>query len=307
MRRFTVYRVVATFLAVLPLTGCLFRSHKVEQKYSNAPLKSATQQELIAYINTQASRVQTMQATVDIDTSVGGVKKGKVTDYQQIRGYVLARKPAMLRMVGLMPIVRNRAFDMVSDGRAFKLWIPPRNRFIVGRNEIETFNPQQPLENIRPQQIYEALLIPEIDAQNEIAVMQNDYEIVTDAKKHKVEQADYEIEVIRRGDRGWYLAHKYVFSRTDLLPHRQYVYDQSGTLTSNIRYDDYKDYDGISYPSQIEIWRPQEEYDITLTMVKLEVNQPLGDDKFALEQPPGADVVNLDHPKSSMGSSANPH
>jgi len=307
MRRFTVYRVVATFLAVLPLTGCLFRSHKVEQKYSNAPLKSATQQELIAYINTQASRVQTMQATVDIDTSVGGVKKGKVTDYQQIRGYVLARKPAMLRMVGLMPIVRNRAFDMVSDGRAFKLWIPPRNRFIVGRNEIETFNPQQPMENIRPQQIYEALLIPEIDAQNEIAVMQNDYEIVTDAKKHKVEQADYEIEVIRRGDRGWYLAHKYVFSRTDLLPHRQYVYDQSGTLTSNIRYDDYKDYDGISYPSQIEIWRPQEEYDITLTMVKLEVNQPLGDDKFALEQPPGADVVNLDHPKSSMGSSANPH
>lgn len=307
MRRFTVYRVVATFLAVLPLTGCLFRSHKVEQKYSNAPLKSATQQELIAYINTQASRVQTMQATVDIDTSVGGVKKGKVTDYQQIRGYVLARKPAMLRMVGLMPIVRNRAFDMVSDGRAFKLWIPPRNRFIVGRNEIETFNPQQPMENIRPQQIYEALLIPEIDAQNEIAVMQNDYEIVTDAKKHKVEQADYEIEVIRRGDRGWYLAHKYVFSRTDLLPHRQYVYDQSGTLTSNIRYDDYKDYDGISYPSQIEIWRPQEEYDITLTMVKLEVNQPLGDEKFALEQPPGADVVNLDHPKSSMGSSANPH
>jgi len=307
MRRFTVYRVVATFLAVLPLTGCLFRSHKVEQKYSNAPLKSATQQELIAYINTQASRVQTMQATVDIDTSVGGVKRGKVTDYQQIRGYVLARKPAMLRMVGLMPIVRNRAFDMVSDGRAFKLWIPPRNRFIVGRNEIETFNPQQPMENIRPQQIYEALLIPEIDAQNEIAVMQNDYEIVTDAKKHKVEQADYEIEVIRRGDRGWYLAHKYVFSRTDLLPHRQYVYDQSGTLTSNIRYDDYKDYDGISYPSQIEIWRPQEEYDITLTMVKLEVNQPLGDDKFALEQPPGADVVNLDHPKSSMGSSANPH
>ena len=27
---------------------------------------------------------------MDIDTSVGGVKKGKVTDYQQIRGYILA-------------------------------------------------------------------------------------------------------------------------------------------------------------------------------------------------------------------------
>ncbi len=308
MRRFTVYRVLLTFLAVLPLTGCLFRSHKVEQQYSSAPLKSATQQDLINYINTQASKIQTMQATVDIDTSVGGVKKGKVTDYQQIRGYVLARKPAMLRMVGLMPIVRNRAFDMVSDGRDFKLWIPPRNRFIVGQNEVQTFNPQQPLENIRPQQIYEALLMPAIDPQDEIAVMENDYEIVTDAKKHKVEQSDYEVEVIRKGDHGWYLAHKYVFSRTDLLPHRQYVYDQSGTMTSNIRYDDYKDYNGVSYPSQIEIWRPQEEYDITLTIVKLEINQPLPDDKFALEQPPGAEVINLDHAKNSLGSrSADPH
>ncbi|MBV9572416.1 MAG: hypothetical protein JOY93_00055, partial [Acidobacteriales bacterium] len=82
---------------------------------SSAPLKSATQQDLITYIDTQAAKIQTLQATVDIDTSVGGVKKGKVTDYKEIRGYVLARKPAMLRMIGLLPIVRNRAFDMVSD------------------------------------------------------------------------------------------------------------------------------------------------------------------------------------------------
>src|SRR5437867_5712597 len=142
---------VAMLLLVLPLTGCLFRSHKVQRQVSTAPLKSATQQELIDYINTQAAKIQSMQATVDIDTSVGGVKKGKVTDYQQIRGYVLARKPAMLRMIGLMPIVRNRAFDMVSDGQIFKLWIPPKNRFVIGRNDIETHNIQQPLENLRPQ------------------------------------------------------------------------------------------------------------------------------------------------------------
>ena len=73
---------------------------------------------------------------MDIDTSVGGEKKGKVTDYQQIRGYVLARKPAMLRMIGLLPIVRNKAFDMVSDGQEFKLWIPPKNRFVDGRNDV---------------------------------------------------------------------------------------------------------------------------------------------------------------------------
>jgi outer membrane lipoprotein-sorting protein len=298
MRRFILSRIFLTFLVVLPLTGCLFRSRKVEQQYSNAPLKSATQQDLINYINSQAAKIQTIQATVDIDTSVGGVKKGKVTDYQQIRGYILARKPAMLRMVGLMPIVRNRAFDMVSDGSEFKLWIPAKNRFIVGRNDVQSFNPQQPMEAIRPQQIYDALLIPAIDPQNDIAVMENDYEIVTDAKKHKVEQPDYEIEVIRKGDHGWYLCRKYVFSRTDLLPHRQLVYDQNGNLTSKVRYDDYKEFNGVNFPSQIEIWRPQEEYDITLTVVKMEINQPLPDDKFALEQPPGAEVVHLDQPRN---------
>ena len=138
---FPAYRVLLVLLAVFPLTGCLFRSRRVERQFSTAPLKSATQAELIDYINAQAAKIQTMQATVDIDTSVGGVKKGKVTDYQQIRGYVLARKPAMLRMIGLMPIVRNRAFDMVSDGREFKLWIPPKNRFVVGRNDVETPQP----------------------------------------------------------------------------------------------------------------------------------------------------------------------
>ena len=295
MHTFPRYRVALTLLAVvLPLTGCLFRSHRVERQVSTAPLKSATQAELIAYINTQAAKIKSLQATVDIDTSVGGVKKGKVIDYQQIRGYILVRKPAMLRMIGLMPIVRNRAFDMVSDGRQFKLWIPPRNRFVIGRDDVETRNPQQPLENLRPQHIYDALILREIDPQTEIAVMQNSFEIVTDAKHHQVQQPDYEIEVVRKGEHGWFLSRKIVFSRTDLLPHRQLVYDQDGNLATDSRYEGYKDYNGLNFPSQIEIWRPQEEYDITLTIVKLQLNQPLPDDKFTLDQPAGAQVVQLD-------------
>src|SRR6185312_6166937 len=133
-----------------------------------------------------------------------------------------------------------------------------------------------------------------IDPANEIAVMQNSFEIVTDAKHHQVQQADYEIEVIRKGERGWYLSRKIIFSRTDLLPHRQLVYDQDGNLATDSRYEGYKDTAGVQFPSQIEIWRPQEEYDITLTMVKLQVDEPLADEKFALEQPAGAQVVYLD-------------
>ena len=149
--------------AVLPTTGCLLRTRPVEETYSKAPLKEASQSELIDRINQQAEKIQSLQATVDIDTSVGGAKKGHVTDYKEIRGYVLARKPAMLHMIGLLPIVRTTAFDMVSDGQQFKLWIPPKNRFVIGNNQVHTYNPNQPMESIRPQDIYDALLIRPID------------------------------------------------------------------------------------------------------------------------------------------------
>jgi hypothetical protein len=282
---------------MLPTMGCVFRTRPVEETYSKAPLKESSQSALIDNINQQAQKIQSLQATVDIDSSVGGAKKGHVTDYKEIRGYVLARKPAMLHMIGLLPIVRTTAFDMVSDGQEFKLWIPPKNRFVIGNNEMEARNPDQPMENIRPKDIYDALLIRPIDPQSEIAVLENGDEILHDAKGHRVLQEDYELVVIRKDEAGWRLARKIVFSRTDLLPHRQYIYDKQGNLSTDARYADYKDWDGVSFPSRIEISRPQEEYDITLNMLKLEINKPLRDDQFALQQPPGAEVVRLDRPQ----------
>jgi outer membrane lipoprotein-sorting protein len=296
-------RAFLLFLAIWPLTGCLFRSHKVEQRMSTAPLKAATQQQLIEYVNQQAAKIQSMQATVDIATSVGGVKKGTVTEYKEIRGYLLVRKPQMLRLIGLMPIVRNRAFDMVSDGRIFKLWIPVKNRFITGRNDV-VHPSSNPLENLRPQVIYEALLLDRIDPEQEIAIMQNDFEMLDDGKGHRVQQPDYELEVIRRGEQGWYLWRKLIFRRTDLLPHRELIYDTHGTVATEARYDDFNDSNGINFPQKIEIWRPQEEYSIVLKFVKLGLNQPLTDEQFALQQPEGAEVTNLDQRAQVNGPQA---
>jgi outer membrane lipoprotein-sorting protein len=297
MRRITPFWALALVLAVLPTTGCLFRTRPVEETYSKAPLQETTQSGLIDNINQQAEKIQSLKATVDIDTSVGGAKKGHQTDYKEIRGYVLARKPAMLHMIGLLPIVRTTAFDMVSNGEEFKLWIPPKNRFVTGRNDLQTHNADQPMESIRPQDIYEALLIRPIDPEREIAVLENSEEILHDSKGRRVLQEDYELVVIRKGEQGWALSRKIVFSRIDLQPHRQYIYDQQGKLVTDARYANYKENDGVSFPSRIEISRPQEEYDITLNILKLEMNKALRDDQFALEQPPGAEVVHLDKPQ----------
>ena len=295
--RFAVFLLLAT----IPLGGCLFRTHHVDQPVNLGALKAATKPELIAYINSQAGKIQSMQATVDIDTAVGGAKKGKVTEYQQIRGYVLARKPAMLRMIGLLPILRNTAFDMVSDGQEFKVSIPPKNRFVVGRNDVVIPNPQQPLENLRPQIIYDALLLREIDPQNETAVFENDTETVSGDKGRKFEQPNYVVDIIQTHGGDSWLSRKIVFSRKDLLPERQLIYDQSGTLVTDAHYSDYKDYDAVLFPSRIEIRRPEEEYDITLGMVKLQINKPLDNTKFALEPQPGEQIIHLDHPPTRVG------
>jgi outer membrane lipoprotein-sorting protein len=298
MRSSPPIRILILALATISMSGCLFHTRPVEERYSKAPLKEASQEDLINSVNEQAKRIQSLQATVDIDTSVGGAKKGHVTDYKEIRGYVLARKPAMLHMIGLLPIVRTTAFDMVSDGQQFKLWIPPKNRFVVGSNEVQTYNPDQPMENIRPKDIYEALLIRPIDSEHEIAVLEHSDEILHDAKGHLVLQEDYELIVIRKkGENQGILARKIVFSRVDLKPHRQYIYDEQGKLITDAGYAEYKDYDNVNFASRIEIARPQEEYDIRLSMLKLEINKPLRDDQFALQQPPGAEIVRLDHPQ----------
>ena len=288
---------LVSILCLLPSTfllgGCLFRTRPIERQLSNQPLKTATQQELIDYVNGQAARIQSMQATVDIDASAGDQKSGRITDYKEIRGYVLARKPAMLRMKGLMPVVRNTAFDMVSDGKQFKLWIPPKNKFVIGpSNDGNTYQPEKRMENMRPQYIYDALLLPEI-ADDDIAVLENGYEIVLDAKKHRVEQPDYELAVIHRGPQGWFLSRRIEFSRTDLVPHRQRIYDQQGNVVTDAHYQDYKNFGGTSFPATIEIERPRENYDMTLNILKLDLNRPLADDQFALEQPAGAEIVRI--------------
>ncbi len=301
MRNVARYRLILLLL-VLPLTGCLFRSHKVQTRISSANLKTANQQELIDEVNTTAQQIKTLNATVDIAASVGGAKKGKVTEYQEIRGYILVRQPNMLHMIGLMPVVRSRAFDMVSNGQNFELWIPAKGKFYVGRNDVVKPGASA-LESLRPQIIYNALLLNDINAKEDIAVLESGMQRVLDPKSHnEVQQPDYRLDIVTRGPKGWYLARKIFFDRVDLRPRRQEVFDPEGDVASDITYDRWEQHGNIWYPNVIELWRPKEEYKITLGIVKLAVNEPLTDDQFALAQPPGVQVIRLDNTPTSGGN-----
>ena len=177
--------------------------------------------------------------------------------------------------------------------------IPVKNKFILGRNDV-VHPSASALENIRPQHIFDALLVHEIDTKDEVTFLESGTEQVVDPKsKKKVEEATYEIGVADRDPDpkiGWYLSRRVIFSREDLLPNRQIVYDKFGNIATDAKYDDFTDYDGLNFPATIDIWRPQEEYSIILKIVKLKINEPLGNDKFDLAQPAGSEVVRLDLP-----------
>jgi hypothetical protein len=274
--------------------GCASHSRRPRVTLSTAALNTATLQDLVGRVNSSSALINTLNATVDIQASTGGARVGKITEYQEIRGYILARKPGWLRMVGLFPVLRNRAFDMVSDGFRFKLSIPSKNRFIVGSNEIAQPS-QQPLENLRPQHIYDSLLLRPIDPESDIAVLEQENRTITiPNSKTTVVQPEYVLDIVSRGVKGWFLSRKLYFSRTDLEPYRQVVFDQNGSIATDARYENFQNYEGVEFPSHIRIRRPQEQYSVDLSILKLTANSALTDEQFVLNQPPGAEVVQLE-------------
>ncbi len=301
LSRFLLLALIAAMLAATP--GCLFRTRKVQVRVNNSQMLTATLQDLVDRINTEAAKVRTLEATVNIDTSVGGQKKGVVTDYQQISGYILLRRPDMIRMIGLFPLVRNKAFDMVSNGNEFKLWIPVKNKFYVGHNDVVK-PAANPLENLRPQVIYEALLLHPIDPAKDIAVLEADNPVELDEKTKQVRVlSTYVVDVIRRETDGkYYLQRKVIFDRQDLIPDHQVFYDKQGTLVTDATYSGFRYFNNVRVPTIIEIKRPQEEYDITIAITKATANGTIKDDQFALEQPPGSQLVNLDQPNVNAAS-----
>ena len=63
------------------------------------------------------------------------------------------------------------------------------------------------------------------------------------------------------------------FNRLNLHLARQLIFDPDGNILTDARYSDWQNYDGIPFPKQIEIDRPQDEYAVVLTVVKMENQQ----------------------------------
>src|SRR3954447_18274491 len=104
-------------------TSFLVRRRSITRKGGAPPqtLLTADKESLIKEIAEQYAAIQSFNATVDLVPALGSANKGRITEYKDVRAYILFRKPADIRIIGLYPVVRNKAFDMVSDGSQFRL------------------------------------------------------------------------------------------------------------------------------------------------------------------------------------------
>ena len=149
-------------LAVLPwMSGCLYHTHRVERSTVAGPTMDASVAQLVNGVNERYDAITSMTATVDFQATTGGTRQGKQTDITPFRGYILLRKPAMLRVLALLPVVRTHAFDLASNGKTFKLVIPPKSRAIVGSNTVAKPSTNS-LENLRPDIFLDSVLVKSI-------------------------------------------------------------------------------------------------------------------------------------------------
>jgi outer membrane lipoprotein-sorting protein len=283
------------------MTGCLYHTRTLQAPRAPSIVKNADAALLAANIRDAYEAVHSLSATVDLQASVGGTRKGKVTDYTSFRGYVLLRKPQMLRVLGLLPVVRSQAFDMVSDGNTFKLLIPPKNQAVEGKNSVTTRS-SNPLMNLRPNLFFDSMLIREIEPDDQV-ILTKDSTVSQDPKTKKwTEERDYLLSIVRAKS-GTQLpdqVHELIpervirFNRETLQPIEQDIYDESGNIETQTLYGPLQTFGDAKFPGSVTIKRPLEEYQIVLTIQKLVLNQPLGDEQFELKIPEGVQIQKLD-------------
>jgi len=261
------------------LTSCLARRRIFSRKVTPAQkLLVADATSLVEAIARHYNAVHDFNATVDMVPALGSVEKSQITEYKDVRAYIFYRKPSDIHILGLYPVVRSRAFDMVSNGVDFKLYIPARNRFIVGRNELEKPSPNK-LENLRPQHFLDALMVHPVEAPNERVFLEN----FTDE-----DNAFYILHAVHDAGGRLQLSRTIWFNRLDLEMARQIIFDSLGNILTDARYSQWKSYDNVAFPKHIEINRPRDEYGVVIDVVKMDINKGVSDDKFVLTQPEGS-------------------
>jgi outer membrane lipoprotein-sorting protein len=248
----------------------------------------ATKAELIEKYNKQAAAIQSLNATVTLTPTAGSQYSGVIEQYHEVNGFILAARPAMIRVIGQAPVVAKNVFDMVSDGETFRIYIPSKNKFITGPARLEK-KAEKPIENLRPQHLVDALFWREIPAGAPVI-----FEEMEDAAGRA-----YLLTVLRRGpgqgdaEGNFIVVSNIRLDRSDLNVSQIENFTGDGILTSVSHYADWQAAGASQFPHSITVSRPRDDYKLGIQIKKLTLNETIAPERFHLEQPAGSELVQV--------------
>jgi len=253
----------------------------------------ASREELLGKYNAVAQGVKTLNATVELKPTAGSNYSGVIEEYHEVKAFLLAERPANVRMIGQAPVIGKTIFDMTSDGKTFRVSIPSKNKFLVGQVALERTS-SKPIENLRPQHLLDALLWPEVRKEEPVLLEEFNDEI-----------GRYYVLTVLRGGYQTEILRKIWFDRANLQISRVQNYGPKGILVSDTRFDDWQPLladqeqaaaasNGVtSFPRSIRIERPHDDYRLELTLTKIMLNGEIPADRFQLDQPVGSELVHV--------------
>jgi hypothetical protein len=257
-------------------------------------VRDASQEELLEKYNQMALGVKSVNATVELKPTAGSKYSGVIEEYHEVKAFVLAARPASIRVIGQAPVIGTTVFDMASDAETFRVSIPSKNKFLVGPVAAERTG-SKPIENLRPQHLLDALLWPEI--RKEETVLPEEF---------NDETGRYYVLTVLRGGYRTEILRKIWFDRADLQVSRLESFGPKGALLSDVHVSDWQqlladqEHPGAAAPSGvtafpriISIDRPHDDYRLDLQISKVALNEEIPAERFQLEQPAGSELVRV--------------
>jgi outer membrane lipoprotein-sorting protein len=301
----------AGLLLVALTAGCRVKTTThVSQAQQARPALTANKAQLLAAYNKQAKGVESLNATVNLVLTAGSEYSGVIQQYHDVNAFILAQRPASIRMIGQAPVIAKDVFDMTSDGKTFRIFIPSQNKFLTGSDTLVRAA-AKPIENLRPQHVLDALFWPEIPDGSPLLIEESE------ASPNRY----YILTLLRRSDAGPEIERKIWFDRADLSIARVQIYGPEGRLDADIAYSDWEA-PGSAPPAatpavaapaatassqpqfarDVHLRRPQEDYQLEIKVTKLTLNAPIPADRFNLAQPAGSTLVRVGEDDAGTGA-----
>jgi len=81
--------------------------------------------------NALASTAKSLNATVECSRRGGLQVQRPDSGVSPGKAFLLASRPANIRMIGQAPVISKTIFDMTSDGATFRVSLPTKNSFLL--------------------------------------------------------------------------------------------------------------------------------------------------------------------------------